>query len=127
MDPKKFLIFRETKLSCSNIKMFFLYFGKWRLRKRFLIVQETETLKKLLIFREMELFNPSSKKVILLQEMETTKNFLYSLKRNLFLYSRKRKPPPPKKVYVPGKKFIFQIKVYISGNGFFLYLSKWKP
>ena len=63
-----------------------------------------ETLKKLLIFREMELFNPSSKKVIILQEMETTKNFLYSLKRKLFLYFRKRKPPPP------PKKSMFQEK-----------------
>ena len=63
-----------------------------------------ETLKKLLIFREMELFNPSSKKVIILQEMETTKNFLYSLKRKLFLHFRKRKPPPPQ------KKSMFQEK-----------------
>ena len=100
--------------------MFFLYFGKWRLRKRFLIVQETETLKKLLIFREMELFNPSSKKVILLQEMETTKNLLYSLKRKLFLYSRKRKPPPPKKVYISGnrcpKKLLIFQEVAFSGQ-----------
>ena len=79
-------------LSCSNIK-------------KCLIFQETETLKKFLIFSRKEAFLMFSQKatVLIFQETEAPKKFLYFLKRKLFLYFRKwnHTPPPlaPSKIY----------------------------
>ena len=79
-----------------------LYFMKWNIlslilitfsnrksRKKFFIFQQTEVLKKLLIFREMELFNPPSN-ISHISGNRSPKNFLYFLKRKLSLYFRKR-------------------------------------
>ena len=55
------------------------------------------------------------------------KFLIFSYKKAFLTFPETETPSPPKKVYVSGKKFIFQIKVYISGNGSFLYLRRWKP
>ena len=82
--------------------------------KKFLIFHKAETVKKLLIFPEMEpcLFKPRLKKlekihpekiaytlifsqkkaVLLFLETKIQRNFLYFLKRKLFLHFEKRKP-----------------------------------
>ena len=82
--------------------------------KKFVIFHKAETVKKLLIFPEMEpcLFKPRLKKlkkihpekiaytlifsqkkaVLLFQETKIQRNFLYFLKRKLFLHFEKRKP-----------------------------------
>ena len=52
---KKFLIFREKKLSSCNIKKFLIFSQK----KTFFIFQETETLEKFLIFQKTELLHIS--------------------------------------------------------------------
>ena len=49
------------ELSCSNIKKFQ---GLETVKKKFLIFQETGTLKKHLILREMELFSPPQEKFL---------------------------------------------------------------
>ena len=54
-------------------KKLFLHFRKWD----FPTFQETEILKKLLIFRQMELFSPGSKK----SKKSPKKFFLYFLKK----------------------------------------------
>ena len=89
------------ELPGSNIKKF-LIFRLAETRKKFFIFQETENGKpeKLIIFREMEIFNPSSKnKKIHPEKISHTsgngnpeKNLSYLLKRKLFLYFWKRKP-----------------------------------
>ena len=126
---KNSLYFRKCNFLALILK-FFLYF---------LIFQETETLKKLLIFPETELFNPSSKNeknpprenFLSFRKPKARKNFSYFLKRKLFLYFGKLKP---------RKNFIFQETEfsYISGKGnpkkllifqevkSFLYFGRWK-
>ena len=109
-DLKNFLIFSQK--SCSNfeeteisaqarknkkvypekISYIFLYLTKWRPRKKILIFQETETLKKLLVFLKMELFSPPRENFFQFRELKPRKNFLYFLKRKLFLYFGKWKP-----------------------------------
>ena len=61
------------------------------------------------------------------------KNFLYFLKRKLFLYFRKWKPPKFSYIflkkcfsYISGSGNLKKIP-YISGNGTFLYFRKRKP
>ena len=54
--PKKFLIFQEMELSGSNIKKL----KGTETPKKILTFQETDSLKKLLIFWEIELLSPSS-------------------------------------------------------------------
>ena len=75
-----------------------------------------KTLKKVLIFREMEFFSPIQRKIFIFQEMETQNNFLYFLKRKLFLFFQ---------VW----KLIFQETElsYISGNNFSSSKSKMNP
>ena len=64
-----FLIFREMKLSSSNIKKFLIFSQK----KAFLLFKETETRKKFVIFREMKLSyitgNGNPKKHLIFQEV----------------------------------------------------------
>ena len=91
MSPKKFLIFREMELSCSNLKKFlifsqkkkrklFLYFGKCN----FLIFQKTKTPKKFIIFQKTEI----PKRILLFQEMELS----YILGRNFSSLKNKKAP-----------------------------------
>ena len=47
--------------------------------KKFLIFQETRTLKKLLKFREMKLCSPPREQSLILQETEAPKNVSYFL------------------------------------------------
>ena len=56
--------------------------------------QEEETLKKLLIFQEMELFSPPQENLekIYFRKWKPLKTILNFLKRKLFLYFWKRKP-----------------------------------
>ena len=127
------LKFREMKLSASNIK-------------KFLIFQETETLKTFLYFRKWNpaLFNPSSKKIKkfaprkfrISQETETLKEFI--------IFSKKKAFPKFKKMDTPIKiHYIWgngspESFFYISGSSFpslkskknplfksFLYFGKW--
>ena len=70
---KAFLIFQEMKTPKK-----FLIFSQ---KKAFLIFRETETPKKFLIFQETELFyiseNGNPEEILISQEMEILKNFLY--------------------------------------------------
>ena len=66
---------------------------------------ETETLEKLLIFREKEPFSPPQENFLYLRKRKPKKNFLYFLKRKLSLYFQKWKP---------------QKNSYVSGNETFL-------
>ena len=56
--------------------------------------QEEETLKKLLVFQEMELFSPPQENFakIYFRKWKPLKTILNFLKRKLFLYFWKRKP-----------------------------------
>ena len=62
------LIFRETKLSSSNIKKAFLIFRETETPKQFLIFQETETRKKIFIFQEVT-FRARKMKIIYSEKM----------------------------------------------------------
>ena len=58
----------------------------------FLIFQETGTLKKLLIFREIKLFSPPRENFSYFRKQKPRQVSLYFLKRKLFLYFGKWKP-----------------------------------
>ena len=119
------------ELSGSSIKKFpiFSYILGSRNPEKIPYISGNGNPKKLLIFREMELFSPTSKNRKFLQKISHAqgkwnflililKNFLYFLKRKLFSYFRKRKTP---------KKFlIFQETElsHISGKETFLYFGK---
>ena len=106
--PKLEKIFKKIRPEKSS-----LYFRKWNLlalilkkfrkrkpRKKFLIFQEREKVKKLLIFRETKPLSPPRE------------NFLYfrtQKHRKKYLYFKKQKPPK---------------NPYTSGNVTFLYLRK---
>ena len=62
---KRFLTFREMKIFSSNIKAFLIFSQK----KAVLILQETETPKKILTFYQKKAF-------LIFREMETPKKFL---------------------------------------------------
>ena len=70
-------------------------------------LQETETLKELLIFREMEPFSPSPENLSFFRKRKPRKNFLYFLKGKLFLYFENLK-----KTYLYSRKQLF----YVSGK-----------
>ena len=76
------------ELSSSIIKknLYFLIFWETETPKKIPYISGRGTPKKRLIFLKMELFRPSS--------TLTLKNFLYFLKRRLFLYSGNGKRPP---------------------------------
>ena len=65
---KKFPIFQEMQLSCSNIKKFLVFCEE----KAFLIFPEPETPEKFVIILE--------KKFFIFQEMKILKNILYFTK-----------------------------------------------
>ena len=79
---ENFLCFRKRKP-----RKLFLCFGKQRPRKKFLIFQETEAPKKPLIFKEVtfrarKMKKPTLKKLLIFQEIELSSlgfkiNFLY--------------------------------------------------
>ena len=101
-----------------------------------LIFQETETLKKLFVFWQMEIFSPTSKK----EKNLPLKNFFHFLERKLFLISengnpkkvshiffkgscsyisRNRNPPPPPPPPPKKKKIPYTLEkelFYILGN-----------
>ena len=105
---KKPLLFCKMEISSSNIKKFliFSYISGNENHKKILYIlgNRKRSSKKLLIFQEMELLsrrsknkrNLSRKKFLIFQEIEPSgsniKKFLYCLKRNVFLYSRKWNP-----------------------------------
>ena len=95
------------------LAVMFKKFRKWKPGTKILIFQETETLKKLLIFREMEPFSPSPppptypppkknqppKKFLIFQEMELfyskIKRFrIFSQKKAFLIFSQKKSPAP---------------------------------
>ena len=93
------------EISSSNIKklLIFSYISGNENRKKILYIlgNRKRSSKKLLIFQEMELLSPRSKnlprkKFLMFQEIEPSgsnvKKFLYSLRRNVFLYFRKWNP-----------------------------------
>ena len=99
-----------------KISYIFLYIRKWKPRKKCLIFQETETLKKLLIFREIELFSKSSKKFLIVQEKEALKKFIIFYQKKDFLIFQKTETQ---------KKFLlFQKNFQSPKNENFLYISK---
>ena len=79
--PKKFLIFREIELSCSNIKKFliFSFISGNGNPKKLLTPQETETPKKIFIF-------PRKKACLIFPETKTQKKSLYFKKRNFLIF-----------------------------------------
>ena len=87
-----------------------LFYRKWNFLPLILkTFQETETLKKLLIFQEMELFSPPRENVSYLRKRKPRKNFLYFLKASC--------------------SYIWETEItknvlFISGNGTFLYFVK---
>ena len=102
-----------------KISYIFLYIRKWKPRKKCLIFQETETLKKLLIFREIELFSKSSKKFLIVQEKEALKKFIIFYQKKDFLIFQKtetqkkisfisKKLPKPQK-----RKFLMYLEKYL--------------
>ena len=94
LKKKLFLYFRKRKNS--------LYFGKWNFlalilknfrkrkpRKNFIIFQETGTLKKLLIFWEVELFSVHPEKISYTSGNGDFERILYISGNGTFLYFRK--------------------------------------
>ena len=96
---KKFLIFSKMKLLSSNIKK----------------LQETETLKELLIFREMEPFSPSPENLSFFRKRKPRKSFLCFLKGKLFLYFGNLK----KLIYISGNNFLMFRERYIQKPSIF--------
>ena len=86
--------------------LYFLIFLETETQKKILIFQQTESLKELLVFWEMELFSPSSKN----KKKYTPKNFLYFLKRKLYISGNRN----AEKIFFisgnrnPKRRFIFQ-------------------
>ena len=119
--PKKFPYMSRNRTFLALILKSFLYFLTYRkrnLRKKLFIFQETETLKKFLIFQDMELSSPTSKNFLYLRKQKTRKNILHFLKRKLFLYFWKRKRRR-NSLYLKKQNFlIFQETSYISGSDF---------
>ena len=105
---RNFLYFLKRKL--------FLYFGK-----QFLIFQETETLSNSLSSKNKK--NPPRENFLYFEKWNflalILRNFLYFLKKKLFLYSEKRKPR--RKLLILQETELS----YISENGTFK-LEKWK-
>ena len=109
LDKRNTISERNVSAQAQKIKKIYpeknsLYFMKWNFlavilknfrnrkpRKKFLIFDETETLKRILVFWEMELFSPPRENFLYFRKRNPRKNFLYLLKRKLFLYFRKRK------------------------------------
>ena len=65
----------------------------------------TETLKKLVIFRQTEPFSPPRENFLYFRKQKPRENVLYFLKRKFFLYLRKRKPQK-NSLYIKKRNFL---------------------
>ena len=132
--PQKILIFREIELSRSSIEKFLIFsyflFQEIETPKNVPYISGNGNRKNLLIFWEIKPLSPrlkkskkspprltkkkKGKKILILLEKGTLRNFLYFLKRMFFLYFGKRK----------WNFLIFQ-KVTLRVRKNVLYSEKW--
>ena len=88
---KKSLYFRYFRKR-NFLALILNNFRKWKHRKKLLLFQETENLKKLLIFPEMKLFSPLRQNLFYFRKQKPPKKSLYFPPKKLLLYFGKRKP-----------------------------------
>ena len=122
--PKNHLYFGKWN-SLALILKTFLTFGKQKPRKKFLIFQETETLKSSLYFGEYN-FSAQARKI---KKKPPQENFLYSWKMELCSSNIKKfRTFSQEEAVLIFQEMDTPKKIpYISGNGTFLYFRKQKP
>ena len=81
----KFLIFQETEFLSSNIQKF----HEMETPQKISDISGNENPEKASYISGNRTFQSTPGKFVILQEMKTSKKFLYFLKRKLFLYSGK--------------------------------------
>ena len=80
-------------------------------------IPEIETLKKLLIFQKMDIFSPSTKKLLIFQETETLKRFLILSREKAFLLFSETEIPKKNSLCFTKRNFSYVSGRYIQNPG----------